>query len=363
MEDWQNDPNVKPLTELPVPSLNEEQLNLFTNDNLHISKVMDFNPESAVNLLANLEGKKVLAADFGGDKGICRLFEVKDGKLVVVDGYEDDIQGNDGIGYLDTIKKASKFADINDIPFGISWGGPIDGYKMLFHPKATVFFDELTAEFNGDFKSISTSIKTCLNDGPAGLISGAVEAYREYKSTETIFIINGGGIGLGALKNNIIYSTEAGHLEALASLNKYNQDTPCGVFDAQYTCLERLGANKAGIETQWLGIKGEYSRARDIEDRYKEGDKLAAELYDNSAYVLAHIIQGSANALDINIASNNCAIVCHGGAFKFPNYSNRINQILSQNLHNKLNMILTHTYADKRSNACLDGAAIAAIIS
>jgi predicted NBD/HSP70 family sugar kinase len=350
-----------PLTDLPINILHDSQLEKFSRNSIHVERIIDFDPEAAVKALGVKEGKRVIAADYGGDKGITRVFEVKNGRLVQAQDFRDDVHGNDGEGYLASLKKAAQFADDNSLPFGISWGGPLDGSKLLFHPKAKIFYNQLKEEFDGDLSKLSPNVKISLNDGPAGLVSAAVEAYRQFKADSVIFIINGGGIGLGILKDGSIYATEAGHVEGINELNLYNQQTPCGVFNSTYVCLERLGANKTGIESHWETKTGHYLRAKDIEDRYIAGDSFAAALYDNSADVVSHVIAGSARAIGIDLSNATTAVVCHGGAFKFPHYGKRINQILDNHLGNKINLILTKDFTNKDSNACLDGAAIAAL--
>ncbi len=52
----------------------------------------------------------------------------------------------------------------------------------------------------------------------------------------------------------------------------------------------------------------------------------------------------------------------HGGAFKFPAYGERIQQILSGNSETKPNIIMTKDFGNAESNACLDGVAIATVL-
>lgn len=363
MNDNWNINNVQLLTDKPVPELVQAQLALFDKATMHVEHVMGFDVRQAAGALNNKAGKRVVAADFGGDKGTSHEFVVDAGKLVTTSDYTDTVQGNDGEGYLASLQKSVSYATEHDLPIGISWGGPMEGSKLLFHPKATTFFNELQAAYGGDLRALSPNVAAVLNDGPAGVISGAVEAYRQYGAETVLFIINGGGIGLGVLKDDQIWSTEAGHIEGLAELNTYQQTATCGVFDATYTCLERLGANKAGIEAQWEAKTGTYMRARNIEDEYKAGDVFAAELYDHSAWVVAHILQGAAQGLGIDLADSKTAIVGHGGAFKFPEYGERIKQILETANTSSVQLLLTKDYSADESNACLDGAAIAALLA
>lgn len=82
------------------------------------------------------------------------------------------------------------------------------------------------------------------------------------KVESVMFPINGGGLGMAALVRGGLFATEAGHVEAIPELNMYGQDVACGVYGAAYICLERLGANKAGIESRWEAKYG-YMRAGD----------------------------------------------------------------------------------------------------
>ncbi len=363
MGTWDNKSGVELLIDRPVPDLVEFQIDKFSKDSMHSQFIFDFNAGEVMRILRSKEGSNVLGADFGGDKGIVRLFKVQDGLLKTIDGYRDDIQGDDGRGYLQTIERAGAFASSNNIPFGLTWGGPMDGSKVLFHPKAKQFIGELNDHYGGDLKNISPSIKACLNDGPDGLVRGAVEAYKKFNSKNVLFVINGGGIALATLVDGMIYSNEAGHVEAVQELNKYDQDTPCGVFGAKYVCLERLGANKAGIETQWQHKTGEYLRARDIEDCYKAGNEFAGELYDHSAFVIAHMINGGMKAYNMSLNDPSLTIVFHGGAFKFPYYGERVVQVLAKDQDVKVKMIMTKDFGAQDSNACLEGASIMALLA
>lgn len=353
---------ITPLTQHEIPTLNESQLALFSPESIHASPVTTFDPLASSKRLEELEGARVIAADFGADKGVTQLFIIRDGQLVPDDTYTDYVQGDHGNGYLASLEKTAAYAQQNNLPVGISWGTPLDGTKPLFHPKADHFLAELQKTYNGDIANVIPTLKACLNDGPAGLVSGAIAANQLAPTTSIIFPINGGGIGMAALVNNTLYATEAGHVQAVGELNRYDQTEACNVFGATYLCLERLGANKAGIEAQWQTQTGEYMRARDIEDRYKEGNEFAGELYDNSALILAHAIQGVARALSVDLSAETTAVVGHGGAFKFPHYGERVQQILDQHNGSPSRLIMTKDHVSSTGNACLDGAALAALL-
>jgi predicted NBD/HSP70 family sugar kinase len=353
-----------PLTQNPIPALNQSQLDMFTDQpSIHAQPLGQFDVSKSLQTLHDKEGSYVIGADFGGDKGQSQLFRIQGGQLVADDAYTDYVQGDLGAGYLASMEKTARYAQENNIPVGISWGAPIDGTKPLFHPKATVFLDELQQKYDGDLANLFTSNSVCYNDGPAGLIGAIVVANQQAPTSSVLFPINGGGIGMAVLTNGTLYATESGHVQAIDDLNIYNQSVACGVFEASFVCLERLGANKAGIEAQWQARTGDYLRARDIEDRYKAGDAFAGELYDNSALILAHVIQGTAKAMGINLADTATAVVGHGGAFKFPHYGERVQQILETHNSSPVRLLMMKDHVAPGSNACLDGAALAALIA
>lgn len=353
---------VRPLTDFVVPGLSDEQLGLFNAESIRSARVMSFDSSKAVDMLERSEGRRVVGADFGGDKGTSRLFSVRNGQLVTEQEYADDIQGDNGRGYMASIKKSADYARQHDIPLGISLGQPLEGTRPLPGPKFPIFLYDLNEEFDGDLINVYPRIRL-INDAPAGLISGAVAARKKFGAETVIFAVNGGGLNVAVLKDRVIYGTEAGHVEGYDELNTYDQHSQCGVFGATYTCIEQLGANKAGIEVQWQAAKGSYMRARDIEDRYREGDQLAAELYNHSAWVVAHMIRGVANVFDIKVDDPKVAVVGHGGAFKFPHYGERVMQILAGKDNKTGNLLLAKDFVSVDSNACLEGAAILALFN
>lgn len=355
-------PNLLSLIENPIPRIDHDQIEKFTRESIHADAVTSLDLEQAANALAKKEGSLVIGADFGGDKGVTQLFVIKNGQLIPDERYSDFVQGDYGEKFLESLEKTAKFAKENNIPVGISWGAPLDGTKPQYHPKMKAFHAVLQEKYQGDFAVLLPTLAACYNDGPAGLISGALEAKRQYSSDTILFPINGGGLGLAALVNGEVISTESGHIEAVPSLNTYNRTGECGVFGSKYVCLEMLGANKAGIEAQWEALTGSRISAKVIEDKYREGDTLAADLYDHSAWVVSHMVLGAAKALGIDTGNNSTAIVAHGSAFKFPGYGSRIQQIITNETGSKLGFIMTKDYIAPSSNACLDGAAYAAVI-
>lgn len=349
-----------PLTQLPVPSLLRSQLNKFNVETTRTHKLFEFDPESATDVLKDIENKRVIGIDLGGNKAVTILYRVENGALVIDDSFSEYAEGDDGKGFLPSFERVSEFTSKNNIPVGISYGAPINGSKpRVDWPKFKIFLDEFNRAYQADFANLFPTIGKVLNDAPAGLISGATQAHRTLGSTEILYVINGSGMNTAALKDGRIHESESGHVESVQELNVFNQTEPCKVDDATYVCLESLGANKFGIESQWELKTNEHLTAKEIEDRYKAGDRLAAELYDHSALVVAHMIQGSANVFGINLATADAAVVAHGGAFRFPGYKDRIRQILEKHTQAKIQLFRTEDYSQ---NACAEGASIAALV-
>lgn len=353
---------MKKLTDLPIPVLLEPQINKFTLDSIHAEQLISFNVNSAAEELKQHVGKRIIGADFGGDKGVAKLFDVVSDGMAIDPEFSQYVQGNGGEGYLECLEEIAEFATANGLPVGISWGSPLEGTRPLAHPKIHEFSHALNRKYNGNLSDLFPTLGACINDGPAGLVSAAIHA-NTVGTVETVLLpINGGGLGMAVLKDKYVYSTEAGHVEAIPELNTYNQANQCGVFGQQFTCIETLGANKAGIEAQWA-LRRPHLRAIEIEQEYLKGDEYALELYDHSAWVVAHMVVGTASALDIDLTIPTVAVMGHGGGFKFPDYGNRVRQIIENYLKLPVRLHLTHEFSEAGSNACIEGAAIAALVN
>jgi len=194
-----NNISYTPITQNPVPDLFKIQLERFTFESIHAEQIANFNPNDTAEALRAKDGKQVIGADFGGDKGLTQLYTIRNGQLVLDDTYKDYVQGALGDGYLASLDKTAAYANQHNIPIGISWGAPLNGTKPLYHPKVDHFLKELDERYNNDFKNVVPTLKACLNDGPAGLISGIVEAGKDKQIDAVLFAINGGGLGMAAL--------------------------------------------------------------------------------------------------------------------------------------------------------------------
>lgn len=358
------DPIIKSLTELHVPQFLDAQIDQFQLDKIHAEEVGRFDPQEAYAKLKNLRGKRAVGIDIGGNKLISEVFSVDaEARIVIEEGFGDLKKDGLGVGYLASMESAAAYAKAEEIPAGISIGIPLDGSKPEDSNKLPVLLKELKEKYGGDFANLFTVPLACLNDGPAGLMSGAIEAHRVTEKVNTvILLINGGGIGAAVLKDGVITETLAGHVPVIPELNIYGASRPCGVFDAMHVCMENVGSNERGIEQIWEQKTGTHLSAVEIEKQFtgnQPDGALSLELYDYSALILAYTAKGLAKTFGINLSDPAVAVVCHGGAFKFPDYGNRVRQILQNNGNATVNLLLTKDYSQ---NACVDGAAIAALL-
>lgn len=347
------------LTILPVPDLLPEQLAKFTQESLGATVALSFDSAVVLDALRKQEGRRVVAIDIGGDKLASATFQVKNGLLTQDSASSKSFQSTNGSGYLEVLEKIAKDASLDNIPVGISSPGPMEGTRLLEAPITRIFLDELRAKYDCDFANLFPTLKAVANDGVTGMVAGAIEARIQLpKVDQVIYVINGSGLGGGVLKDEEIFAIEPGHIEVVDVLNPLGQDRPCDFFGSQYVCIERIGASKEGIQDIWAKNKGERLDGKQISSMYMQGNKLALDLYGNSALVTAHAIKGIASAFEFFKQPNDTAIVCHGGIFNVSGYGERVRQILQKNLGYQPPMLFTKDFSQ---NACLEGAAIATL--
>lgn len=345
-----------PLTNRPIPDLLSSQLDKFTRENLGSHAARQFNPAAVRDRLLQLEGQEVTGIDLGGDKIIALKYKVRDG-LIMPSGHKSlSLRSSHGKGYLHFLEAIAEHAQI---PIGVSFAGPIEGTRPIKGPNVERFVEELRAKYKGDVAHIFPAQVTCENDSVAGLIAGSIEATRQSLPQKVLYIINGSGLGGSVLSDNEITAIEPGHVELLAKLNPFGQNTPCNV-NPQYECIESVAASRAGIEDLWLKKTGKQSSGEKISHLYIEGSQIASDLYDSSALVTAHAVMGVARTFDLLSDPADTTIVYHGGTFKVPSYADRLQQILAKDLGFTPSHLLTYDFSD---NACAQGAAIAALMT
>jgi predicted NBD/HSP70 family sugar kinase len=302
-------------------------------------------------------GKSVLAIDIGGDKLIAARYDLHDGRLerkfdIVVRRDEG------GSRYVGMLTKLADLAHRARLPVGISFAGPTDGTRLVAAPNLPALFQDLHDRYSGDFANLFPSV-TVTNDAEAGIMAASVEAIKHHPTMRhVIYIINGSGLGGAVLSDGTIYACEPGHIEVDPQLNAFNQGKPCGMLGAAYVCIEVVAASKAGIEDLWFQRRSKPCSGREIANHYLLGDELAGDLYDNSALVTAHAIEGLAHAFQL--CPDQTAVVGHGGIFNVPGYGKRVRSILEKDRAQPRCLLFT---SDFSTNTCLDGAALAAIMS
>lgn len=344
------------LRDLPIPDLLPEQLKRFTITSLRARLVRQFDARASLGGLRASDGEMVIGVDIGGDKLSASYFVVRGG---AVERTRDVLscQGDGGSGYLAALAELRERACREALTVGISFAGPVDGTRLVAAPNLPDFLAELGEGYGGDFARLFPAV-TVANDAVAGLMAGAVEAARRYPdSRDVIYVINGSGLGGAVLTRNSIYAAEPGHVRVAGQLNPFGQRKECGLDGASFPCVEAVAASKAGVEDIWQQRTLRRLPGQEISARYQAGDRLASELYDSSARIMAHVILGMATAFGLTADPGRLVVVGHGGIFHVPGYGDRIVDILGHALAAAPRFLFTREFSP---NTCLAGAAVAA---
>jgi len=345
------------LADLEVPSLIRSQLARFTTESIRAMRTRRFDARATVQAMSATTEADVMAVDIGGDKLIAAAYAVRGGVLSR-EGAPLVSRGMAGSGYLDVLEQVADLARSRSLPMGVSFAGPVERSRILAGLNVPVFFNDFRSRYGSDFARLYP-LAQVVNDGEAGVIAAAVEAVRRFPETRNVLlIINGSGLNCATLRGDTIFSAEAGHVQLDAELNPFGQTKPCGMQGATYVCLENVAASRAGIEDLWSRQRGEALSGLQIAAAYRAGDELALRLYADSAWVTAHMAKGTAEALGVVEGWERTVVVGHGGTFRVPGYGERVRAILSKDLAIETPLLVTSDFSD---NACLDGAAIAAL--
>lgn len=346
------------LVKRAVPDLVREQVKQFTPESLKAKPTCRFDPQVALARLQASNDKEVISIDIGGDKLMAAFYRIRDGTLQRKTEEVIVRQSNGGSEYVDVLEELAGMARHAGTPVGISFAGPTAGTKLVAAPNLPTLLAYLHDHYGGDFINLFSSV-ALTNDAEAGLMAASLEAIKRQPHTRNvIYVINGSGLGGAVLRDTTVFTSEPGHIQVEAGLNRFNQRKPCGMSGATYTCLEAVAASKAGIEDIWLQQHGEYRSGREIAAMYLTGDQLALDLYDSSALVTAHVVKGLAEAFQLLF--DRTSVVGHGGTFHVPGYGERLRSILKKDLAYCPSLLLTQDFS---ANACLDGAAIAAVMA
>jgi predicted NBD/HSP70 family sugar kinase len=344
------------LCELPIPGLLPDQLREFTIESLRAKRVRHFNPHALLSGLRASDGEKIIAVDIGGDKLSACYFIIRGGTVARAEEVLT-CQADAGAGYLAALVAVSERARREALPVGISFAGPVDGTRLVAAPNMPAFLAEFHDGYGGDFAGLFPVVQVA-NDAVAGLLAGAVEAVRRYPDARyVIYVINGSGLGGAVLAGDAIYAAEPGHVPVADGLNAFGQRKECGLGGARYACVEAVAASKAGVEDIWRQRTFRRLSGQQISACYQLGDPLARELYDNSAQLTAHVIQGLAEAFGFTADPDRLVVVGHGGIFHVPGYGDRIIDIL-KGVGEAPRFLFAREFT---ANMCLEGAAVAAV--
>ncbi|MDO8269864.1 MAG: ROK family protein [Candidatus Levybacteria bacterium] len=345
------------LANRPLLSISEEQLSWINSENVHQKIVGEFNLKQAEEILRDSEEKMAYAVDMGGDKIVAQVFKAANGRMSAV-GEIMMSKSNGGKGYVAFLEEVANQALKKSVPVGLSIAGPIEGTVLHSGPNLQLFADEFELIYQSDFAKLFDH-PTADNDAVSGLKAGAVESLLHFPQVKNVlYIIAGSGFGAAILKDNQIYALEPGHVAITDDMNIFGIEQACGVFGNDKPCIEKVASGKAGIEATYEKVTGLKKAGHAISDLARKGDDLALNLYDNSARMVSHVVKALGIMHGLFENPSEVSVVFHGGVFNVPGYTNRLEQYLSRDIDKSLQLLYTKSMGN---NACLEGAAIAAM--
>ncbi len=357
--------NVNVLTSQPIPELSVLQLGQFDRHSLFARETRRLNPVAAKECLLRSPGAAIRVIDVGGTALKYTTATVNSEGHVQIDGNGVEVVNtNKGSGYIEALLDLVSAGD--RLPVGVSTAGVVENGMLLDSPNAPDFAGALNRI--GGFRELLGPKTAVMNDAEAGVIAGAtgIALMKGRDPKHTLYVIDGGGIGGAAMDSTgQIISMEPGHIRlADPALNPNGVTAVCGLLGRDYTCLERIGASGAGIEAQWFALTGQHESGRQIAERMYAGDKRALTLFENSALIIATIIEGMRESLGFPVGQTD--VVLHGGGFKTEGMVVRVRQILEKHHREKLaetqSVELIPTGELGMENACMAGLAIAALM-
>lgn len=354
--------NLNILTLLPVPEMSLVQLQEFNLESLLARPSGKIELLQAAIKLKYSQDQEILAIDIGGTALKALVVSVKEGGVIEIDESQQIIfdKIGDGDNYLEALQKIAEMYP--NLPVAVSSAGVVENNALIACANASALVEPLLQA--GNFSGIFKKTVPLMNDAEAVVVAGAVGvAMRDQRARPTIGYIKSGGIGgagIDALGNRI--SLEPGHIPVIdKGLNPNNVTTLCHLFPEprwDHVCLEKIAASGAGIEPQWEKLTGQRLSGKEIAEEMYGGDFLALQLYNTSALISAHIIEGI--RVSLNFPLEDTVVVLSGGAFKTHGMADRIRQILTK--HGQP-MELIRASDLGFSNAGMAGLAISALMA
>lgn len=339
--------------------LEQQQIDRFDLESLRAKRALTFD----INLLRgrlSYGSRAAIAIDLGGSKATSATIIVGRDFNTAID--ISTLQTRNGEGYLKFLEQIYQKSLRTFTPVGISTAGVVEEQRLANASHLSHFLNDL-GEHNGDFSRVfPTLLKTVANDAVAGSVGSYIEALRQFPNTkQIIYLINGSGLGAAVIKDGIIWSMEPGHVEAVSELNPYDQKEICTLTNVPTSCIHTLTSG-IGMENLYFKLKqtGEKIDGEELARRSSHGDELATDIYQNSARLTAATIRGIESAFGIAANHSDTTIVCHGGTFNAGAYRDAVVKLLDDNPSFKPQIIFTKDFSQ---NACLVGAALAAIMS
>lgn len=199
------------------------------------------------------------------------------------------------------------------VGIGIGVPGPVlDGVVM---GAQNIYWEivDLQNELNKHFKDIK--IKIC-NDANAATL-GEWYYGKGNKANSMVFVTLGTGIGGGIIINGKLFEGVTGSAGEIGHIKIFpfnGRPCSCGLSG----CLEQYASASGIVKTAYGMIKNgetvlskkKYLNTKDIFDAAKDGDKIAYEIVEKSAYYLAIGLASVANTLNPEL------IVLGGGVSK-----------------------------------------------
>ncbi|OGK18722.1 hypothetical protein A3G67_04005 [Candidatus Roizmanbacteria bacterium RIFCSPLOWO2_12_FULL_40_12] len=355
-----------PSTPMEIPPLSQELLVEFTSESLILSASSRFDPKKVLRHLQGVD-RVYMGIDMGGDKITARKVRIRQGEFLQED---DDLvqKSQNGEGYLDFLHQVAEISNNERLPVGLSFAGPMEEGKPQHAANMMAMFRELQTEYSGHLERVLPRLVSVKNDATACLISSSVALCREGRDFENfLLIILGGGLGAAVLQDDKIIGTEAGHLKVPDDLNPFQVREICETTkelqSKSHTCLELVAGGVAGLEKTASKVYGKRVTGIELAKMAAQGDETAKRLYMNAAGIVGHVILGLGNLFSLPLGErDHTAVVFHGGvqkAFGFPEWeADAIRKYLGRDLDN-----VFQTTSIVSSNACLEGAAVAACLA